>query len=73
MAITRQQKEERIEEIQEMFRMAQTGTLVFVSFDGVDAKQMADMHAECFSKDVSFRVVKKTLLKKASRWWKELI
>lgn len=65
MAISRIKKETQVAYLREMAQQGVKGSLVFVSFRNISAKQFADMHLECFKKNISFKVAKKTLIRKA--------
>ena len=65
MAISRAKKEDQIERLREIVKQGISGSLVFISFRQISAKRLAQIRAEYFRKGISFRVAKKTLIKKA--------
>ncbi len=63
MAITKQKKEEIVKELDSALGEAQS--MVFVNFHKLPVADSTKLRGEMFSSDVQFKVVKKTLLKRA--------
>ena len=63
MAITKEKKKEILKELSEVF--AKAATMVFVNFHGLSAKNTVLMRKTMKENSVSYKVAKKTLLRKA--------
>ncbi|MGM5631243.1 50S ribosomal protein L10 [Apibacter raozihei] len=61
--MTKQEKSQVIEEIQELLK--DTNVLYIADTDGLNAQQTSDLRRACFKGEISMKVVKNTLLKKA--------
>lgn len=61
--MTKQEKAQVIEELQEVLQG--TNVLYIADTDGLNAQQVSDLRRACFKGDISMKVVKNTLLRKA--------
>lgn len=61
--MTKQEKTQVIEELQEVLNG--TNVLYIVDTDGLNAQQTSDLRRACFKGEISMKVVKNTLLRKA--------
>ncbi len=61
--MTKQEKAQVIEELQEVLK--DTNVLYIADTDGLNAQQTSDLRRACFKGEISMKVVKNTLLKKA--------
>ncbi|MDR2123293.1 MAG: 50S ribosomal protein L10 [Flavobacteriaceae bacterium] len=61
--MTKQEKTQVIEELQEVLKG--TNVLYIADTDGLNAQQTSDLRRACFKGEISMKVVKNTLLKKA--------
>lgn len=62
MSKTRQQKEDTVGNLSELFKKMKS--VVFTNFDNLTVKQADDLRAECRANEVQFVVAKKTLIKR---------
>ena len=63
MAISREKKQEVIDGLADS--ITKTNTLVIVGFTGISVNESHTMRSELFKENVAYKVVKKTLLKRA--------
>lgn len=61
--MTKQEKAQVIEELHEVLK--DTNVLYIADTDGLNAQQTSDLRRACFRNEISIKVVKNTLLKKA--------
>ncbi|MBA4336983.1 50S ribosomal protein L10 [bacterium] len=64
MAVSKQKKEEVMVELKELF--SNSKSVVFSGYKGVSVKDLSDLRRKLRKNDVTFKVAKKTLIKRAA-------